>query len=231
MSPVIRCKGNTYRKVTKSSKSTKNLVSRKKIEYKQFAQGAGYANFSTSTFAASHLTPVPQGVRDTERIGDKVYARALHLRLGIQCNIPGVAAPSNLFVNARVIVFQYKKTDSTPVAAEMFLLGGGMGTYNSYSARNIDYMDKYVILYDKMVQVRGFIGTPAAALSGVAVPDQYMKYIKIKVPLKYAEKNIKYQAATTSSNNGLWLLVMSDQAPTTNNPSYMFDSNFTYTDM
>jgi len=227
MGPMIK------RKVAKKmfKKATKVVLPKKTIEFKQFTQGAGYNGFSTNTFAVTHLTPVASGNLDNQRNGDKVYARALHVRLGIQCNFPSVGAPANSFVNARVIVFQYKNSDSTPTASQMFLNGGGAVTVNTFSARNIDYMSQYVVLYDKVVQVRGWINTPGGTFAGVAVPDNYMRYMRFRVPLKYADKQLKYQAGTTNCNNGLWLLVLSDQSTVTNNPTYTFDSNFTYTDL
>lgn len=231
MGPIVKRKvpKKMFKKV--STQSTHVVLPKKSVEFKQFTQGAGYQGFSTNTFAVTHLTPVTSGSSDSQRIGDKVYARALHVRLGIQCNFPAVGAPANPFVNARVIVFQYKKTDSSPAAPEMFLHGGGAVTVNTFSARNIDYMSQYVVLYDKVVQVRGWINSPAGTFAGVAVPDNYMRYMRFRVPLKYAEKQLKYQAQSTNCNNGLWLLVLSDQPTITNNPTYTFDSNFTYTDL
>ena len=123
MSPVVK------RKVPKKmfKKATNVVLPKKSIEYKQFTQGAGYLGFSTNTFAVTHLTPVTSGNNDNQRVGDKVYARALHVRLGIQCNFPAVGSQANPFVNARVIVFQYKKTDSTPLSLEMFCMVQGRG--------------------------------------------------------------------------------------------------------
>ncbi len=232
MSPVYN-KRKVPKKMFKkiSTRSTNIVLPKKSIEYKQFTLGAGYLGFSTNTFAVTHLTPVTSGNSDSQRVGDKLYARALHVRLGIQCNFPAVGSQANPFVNARVIVFQYKKTDSTPLSSEMFLHGAGQGTANSFSARNIDFMSKYVILYDKVVQVRGWINTPGGAFAGVPVPDNYMRYMRFRVPLKYADKQLKYQAQSTNCNNGLWLLVLSDQPTINNNPTYTFDSNFTYTDL
>ena len=78
MSPVYQ-----KRKVPKKmfKKATNIVLPKKSIEYKQFTLGAGYLGFSTNTFAVTHLTPVTSGNSDSQRVGDKLYARALHVRL------------------------------------------------------------------------------------------------------------------------------------------------------
>lgn len=208
---------------------------KKKVEYKQYTQGANAQPFYIGD-AGKYLTclcQVSQGTADTQRIGDRINLTGLHIRLNIQSGIPDNTGASNPFSNVRVIIFQYKDKDMNPVSAEMFLTGAALGSYNPYSARNIDYLDKYVFLYDKVHTVRGWVGAPAVAFTGALTNATHNRFLKIRVPLKFVDKQLRYQAAGTNGNNLLWMYIVSDsvdRGSATKNTNLSYDSNMAFTD-
>lgn len=208
------------------AKIAKKVVNRNE-ERKQYAAGIGSTAVYDGTAGSSviHLSSVSQGLADNQRAGDEINIRSLRIRINCNNNFGNTA---NDFVTWRVIVFQYKNSNMAPTVAELFLQTAANGgtDYGAMSSRNIDYLNTYNVLYDKIFHTEQ--GGPNAA--NYAMSGQYCKVLNIKVPLKYCKKKIQYQAATTNNTNGLWLCVTTDKATIASNPHFIYDSSLGFTD-
>lgn len=224
-------KTKTKGKVPKSTKvaikeEVKHQLS-KIQETKQHAYGIGYTAFYSGVGRIlQHMTNITQGTGDTQRIGDEITLKHCYVSFSIQNNSGAAAQP---FTDARVIVFQYNSNDITPNELEL-LLGAQAtaGAISSYSARNIDYLGVYNVLYDKTFHLS--YGVPNA--NNYAQTDSYSVWKKVKIPLKYAKKKLQYMngVGTNESTNGLYLFVTSGNGIIAANPTFAAEWVVSYTD-
>ena len=108
--------------LTKPEKKEVNtLIKRvfvKNTEYKQYSKSQASIAVHTTAPYFSHLTNLGQNFTDATRVGDEFTLKSITARVGFN---NGGAATSNAFVTWRIVVFQYKNSDVTPVATKMFL--------------------------------------------------------------------------------------------------------------
>lgn len=113
-----------------------------KIEKKHFD------TFGTVTIGQSGtinlLTGVTsQGVQDTQRIGDSIFARTLFLRLMVYRN------QNSQFDNLRIVVVQDRQGYNAPIVLDVFE-GGTVGSgYAPFSQYNHYLMSRFKILMDR----------------------------------------------------------------------------------
>lgn len=210
----------------KAYKAIKNLVHKevkKDVEHKQHTDGFTF----TSTWGAiggtitDHITDIAQGVTDTTRVGDELTLVHIKVRGAI------LNGTSNLYNDIRIIVFQYKNSDNTPIMDNLLqnsVISGA--TRSAYSARAQDYMNEYIVLADHVYHLEG--GTPNAANYGQS--GQYAKHVEFNVPLKYAKKKVQYEAATNAAVNGIYVMVIGSSANVASNPQVALQWAVTYTD-
>jgi hypothetical protein len=211
-----------------------NPVQRKQVkrlvaaddELKYYASGITATPFygtSTGSTPISMIT-VAQNLGDNDRIGDSIKLKSLNLRMSL---VNGRGATSNLYNDARLVVFQYKQTNSVtaPNLANMWLTGGATGNINVFSSRNIDFLQTYHVLYDRMIKLQG---DPAAP--GDIINTNYNQFIKVKVPLKYANKTIQYSGASVNCTNQIYFMVLGTFGTVATNPTFQADWDARYTD-
>lgn len=184
-----------------------------------FAFTAVYGAIAGSVI--DHITDIAQGITDTTRVGDELTLKHIKVRGAV---FNGATNNSN---DIRIIVFQYKNSDNIPVCDNLLqntVMSGN--TRSAYSARQQDYLNEYIVLYDKTYPTE--IGIPGAANTGTS--GQYHKLVEFDVPLKYAKKKIQYEAATNNSVNGIYVLVIGSQASGASNPTVGLQWAVSYTD-
>lgn len=202
-------------------------VTEKRVEHKLYIRSL--LTQVVSDGAGSYfteLTSVPQGDTDSTRDGDELYLK--HLDVMIRMS-NGVGINSYGHIVWRVMLFQYKSQDNTPVISEMLSnSAANVGTVGgSFSHRNIDYLGVYNVLYDKTFTTHGSNG--AIVMGGYDYADQE-KVVKIRCPLKYAKKKIQFENGTSSASNAIWMLVTTDKDSVAVNPTITYSTSTGFTD-
>jgi len=198
------------------------------VEYKTFRTSTASTSFEAGVPIIDCITEVPQGTLDSDRVGDTITLKRCRIRLLVRMPLLSSAADQPPYSLARVMVVQYKDADMTPALSALLAnssanSGGGPGTY---SARNIDYLNNYNILYDRTVTLE--VGVTNA--SNYAPTGKTCHFMNIDVPMKYAKKKIQFQAASTNHTNGLWIFVTSDNDLGVVSPVCYYGSEVQYTD-
>lgn len=173
----------------------------------------------------SQLTNMAQGVADNQRVGDEATLKWLRVHMFFSNQAGATANPYTFF---RVVIFQYHRSDNAPQIAELFLVSSANGgaTYGTFSSRNIDYMGIYNVLYDKTIKtVQG-----AANAANYGANSSYAQELQIRVPLKYAKRKIQYLAASTTSTNGIYILITTGQVSTATDPVTAYTATVGFTD-
>lgn len=207
-----------YRKKSMSKRTiaTKDYVKRKLSSTKEI-KWYGLQDSQTYDYNGEVicLTAVPQqsasdNATDTLRIGDTIRIKFLEIRGTIT-----VAEQETLNANImRIVVFQWYDIDSNTEPVPLSVLTN-IGSYGIISSFQHDNRNSYGILHDKSYLVN----------------ELYKNYIaiKIKVPLKYAKKNIYFQAGGLYGKNNIYMLVLADSA-LTNHPRLTYQTKFLFTD-
>lgn len=145
----------------------------------------------TGTF--SKMTGVPQGTTDVTRIGDRLEISNLKVRYDIK--------PAVTEANLRVIVFQYLEDDATaPVLGSVL----ETGVVNAFANWDEVRSNKVKIMYDRMLRV------PASSDADVFAKETRLNFYGKKVPRKF----IQFDNATSTGNNHVYCLLLSDKATT-----------------
>lgn len=179
----------------------------KENEMKYFDTNDAFAVSDVSTIR--QLSNIAQGTTDTSRVGDEVAMKFLRFKYTVKTE-------GDRYNLLRVIVFQWytHSTYRVPTIAEIL-----QSTANSYAIHSPyihDYRHSFGVLYDKVHRM-------------VYDADNEAMIVNKKVPLKYAKKNIHFEAGTTDGANKLYLLVVSDSAAV-NHPSILYYTRLWYTD-
>lgn len=199
----------------------------KENEFKQYSKSQALTGVYAGTAGSFlvNLTDLTQNTTDAGRVGDEMYLERIELLMNFTV---GLGATSTEYCHFRVFVFQYKAHDDTPTISEMLLtsaLNGG-SDYGTYSSYNIDYKPTYHVLLDKTVRCEA--GTPSANNYGTTGQiTQHRRYI---VPLKYCKRKIQFKTGATTQNNGIWMIVTTNLASVTSQPSVGYNVSVRYTD-
>jgi len=180
------------RKYRKGGLATKAFVKQqihKNVETKWYELGQTPTGVDWNG-AITRLTSVPQGTTDSQRVGDKLTIRGIHIKYQIT-----TGDSTQLF---RVLVVQWKPNTNliTPGVATL-LTGVTLGTVNAPLANYVwDYTNQWSILYDKMHR-----------LDAVSKPN----VINMKrVNIKYAKKVVEFFAAGIEGSNHVYMVMVSD---------------------
>lgn len=182
-----------------AKKAISNTAETKFFNEYTWASGAT----STSTAGVGCLTNIPQetsGALDTVREGDEVYIKSFQCRLYFT-----VADTYNVF---RFILFQWNQ-DDTPVLADILQ----NTTYPLTAQYRKDTNRHYKILADKTIVVDTYNPT---------------KYYKFNI-IRGFKRRIKFDAGTTTGQNKIYFLNVSDSG-VASHPSYYMQSTVNYMD-
>jgi len=208
-------KARLPRNTVKAVKRIVKKENKKNTEFKQHSNGVSQSTFYSGAGSAMiHLTDVAQGATDTTRIGDELTLNHIQIKLLLR---NGLTNTSNELNTVRVMIFQYKSQDFTPLYTQLLLTNvPAGGVQGSMSSRNIDYLNTYHVIWDKTFQL-GY-GSPNALNYGNG--SNFVKYLNFSVPLNRIKKKIQYIAASANPVNGIWMMIISNSASVATNPTY-----------
>lgn len=199
-------------------------------EVKSFSLGA--ANVSVYDGTAGQylvdLSAVTQGVSGAQRIGDRLTPQSLLLRFNLWNN---TGATSNLCVNWRIFVFQYKADSSVaahPIISDLLQTNpaNGGATYGSFSNYDIDYDRMYHILWDSgLIQT---VGNHGSAITGVPSFGEW-HLVQKRIPLG-RNRIVDFFTGAATGFNHIFMLVTTDVANIGSNPILVYSSQFRFTD-
>lgn len=176
-------------------------LQKNRSELKFFINNGWAAGTSSSTTPGiADLSLITVGTTDQTRIGDEVYLRSFQFRYHFV-----VADSYNI---CRIIFFQWHQDDS-PVAADIL----GDTAYPVLSPYRKDTKGHYTILYDK-----------THALDTYHTVEHAKGFIS-----KAFKKKIRYDAGTTTGQNKLFFIHMSDSSAVTH-PTLYLESQINYMD-
>lgn len=147
----------------------------------------------------THLTTIPQGVGDTERVGDEIELRKMTIRLNLESNAQvGIV---------RFIFFQWiPSTTSGPTVADLLVLGASGAVDNTSQYRH-DSRQSYRILYDRIWHLNGDIGVTNGQTTTSFVTPVFTIYPKRK-KLEFIDSLTVYCAS------GIYLLSVGNASAT-----------------
>jgi len=192
-------------------------------EMKWFGSGfAPTAVYSGAGYQQQNMTLISRGSADNERNGDEINIKSININVGMI----GPVTSGNSFQHIRCMVFQMKNIDTTPVAPqvnEILLADIATGVRSTYSFRAPDFMSKYTMLYDKVFTVDE---TDTTSFLSPA----HTKFLRIKVPLKYAKKHIRFRGTNTDSDCSLWIAFIGSEPTSATNATVECEYRVLYTD-
>lgn len=163
---------------------------------------------------------IPQGNTDITRSGDKVYMKSLTLRGVLYMNQNAVTG--NELGWFRLIIFQWHPVVDSTVATlnaqlppHQIIDFGAMDAGTTMDPSSFYFHDRagqYTILYDK-----NYVGN--GTRTGTNIPVNFTRNIHINVPLKKAQKQLRFLAgSSTTAANQIFCVIMSAQPTAVANP-------------
>ena len=143
---------------------------------------------------------------DSNRVGDKINIKSMVIR--------GTLTEADTKNIVRIVIFQWYPVDSAsiPVASQIL---ASTGTWGIVSPFIHDTRNQFGILVDKIYN-----------LNSVSLP---YRPFEIRVPLKYAKKQIGFNAAGLFGSNHILALIITDSSASTH-PTVSFYTRVYYTD-
>lgn len=214
--PYRRRARKTYRKrrVARSGLQERKIRKVVKAELKKeieskFFDSSVNSTLSTTASAIPPLSGFSRGTGVSNFIGMKVKPIYLTIR--------GTLQGSDNTNYVRILVIQDKAVSGTPNTSTIFQ----NTSYPWLSPLNVDYIDSYTVLADRLYSFRTF-ESAAGTFTGTVRP------FKIKISGKKM-RQITYTAAGSADSGQLWIIAVSDSA-LPSHPGYVMLTRFTYTD-
>jgi len=168
------------------------------LEKKYLDSGLGSSGISTTGTFVSTVIPVVQGTTDQTRIGNKITVKNFSIRCAMSMDdqTTGVIVDGHI----RVIVYIDKQANGATAATTDILTTAALSSY-----RNMDTVDRFVILKDKWMQYKV---TATNALHTGQGSGQWWKWSKkLNLPVHYAGTT---GAITEIKSNNIGVLFISD---------------------
>lgn len=160
----------------------------------------------------TNLSTIPQGVGDSERIGDTVSLHSFFIRYKITCH-PTAPLPCLL----RILIFRWTQ-DDLPVPSNILEDVAGIQT-NCLQPINKNYGKSIHVLYDKL-------HTLSPTGSNAIVSRKKFKHAGYQIEFNTAAT----VPALTPTSNGTYLMFLTDANPV-NTPFVSWVNRLTYTDV
>jgi hypothetical protein len=184
-------------KKTKQHPSVKTVVNKVLKENKELK----FFDVSSSAFTVgsgatlSLLSGIPQGVAQSQRVGDQVELVSLEITYEV------VQANTDIYSNTRVLIFQWFPNTilSVPALASILYNTAAIGPYSQY---NWQLRDQYHVIYDKLMSQAG-LSTAVASTTNMSILHHRLTNFR---------KTVKFSPAVTAASNNLFFLFMSDSS-------------------
>jgi len=197
-------KKKVYRKKPNIRRMIKSEVlrSQETKETTYSSTGIGGISFSSVSYGSSSAScglfgAIVQGTAASNRIGDRIYARGVNIRLALQAGDP--------YNNLRFIVFRAKTgTVIQPGLTGTFVqsLLSGVGSSGTQWLQPVD-TDRFVVYYDKTFNLKFM---PLDGSTGTSIPQTkfFNKFIKVNRPMQWDRSG--------SMNDDVYMVAISDSA-------------------
>jgi len=173
-------------------------------ELKYFAFNAiALSPISNAMNLASAPFQIPQGVSDSNRIGDQLTWTGVKIRFEITNSLGALA---DQFNNMRLVILQWKP-NSIPVNTDVFLTGP-TGAVDIYSTYNHDRRTEFIILHDETFRTVGNINTA----NSVGTCCTTTGVLERNISVRYAQKNAHFAGGGLTAANMLYIALVSDSA-------------------
>lgn len=178
------------------------------LELKNYVNGQAATAITAGADIYSMLT-IPQGIGDSQRIGEQVTLTSLLLNIKVQVGAQGVIASSDEWDTVRVICFQWHTDDSAgaPTLAKILKLGPGGSDYTN-APYNLDYKRQRTILFDRTDVV---FNTPVWNGSAL-VWENGVNSVRLanNISLPVRGRKLNYVGNATTGEDMIYLLAVSD---------------------
>lgn len=194
----------------KDKKAVVGVVKRqlaKQAELKWF--GGGWVDTAVGSGAGyqqQNMTLIGQGLADNQRIGDQIKLKSIHLNVRLK---GPTTAVSPLGQSVRVMVFQFKapSTTAAPIAPsvnQLLIADVATGGRSALSFRYVDYQRSYIMLFDRTYHIDD-------QATNVGTAGNWLKLIKLRIPLKYCKRTIEFSAGGMESSNSIWVAAIGSE--------------------
>lgn len=167
----------------------------------------------TTTATITQISPIPQGVSDTDRVGDSLDYVSLEVRYTVN-----VGDPTNI---VRVLFYQWFPSATTPIIADFLLPGSGGTTQQFDSLDSHDYRTQFHKIHDNLIVCCGN-GTANFPITTNSIQSFRFKVSNFR-------KKVQFVGGTTSGDNQLYIVYLCDSAILPN-PSIRMTCKILYTD-
>lgn len=166
---------------------------------------------NTSGTITTSLNLIPQGTTDITRIGNKVNVTNINIHFGVGVDDMG-AASAIQNGNCRVILYLDKQANGAYATSTDILTSSGIGATTINRFRNLDQVDRFVILKDKIykspIQASYVLGGTPYTNTGVT---WYNINKTCNIPIHFSSTT---GAITELKSNNIGLLILTDNAYT-----------------
>lgn len=199
------------RGLTPAQKNQVQRIVESNAEEKYYPANTNLVTLSATPVLFDLVIPIVGGL-DTERIGDKIKVKRMHIRGGI--------GPGDEFGLVRVIFFQWFP-NSIPTAGSI-LLTGPSGNIDQFSQYSHDLRDEFSILSDITYHLEG---NGTANTAPYTSNSQYL----FNFTLKPTNRDVQFLGSGTTGTNKIWWLGLSDSTAVPN-PFISFQAKTLFTD-
>ena len=192
-------------KLTAEQKRQVKMLLTKQLELKSYDIGGGPTVSSVANI--THLTPLPQGSGQSQRVGNEIVCS--HAELSYELAIGDT-------INwIRVIMFQWHEDNGISVPTTPDILFTPASTNFGMNLYHFDERHRFKILFDKVHRLE------ANSLGSTI----FVKDLRIKIP----HKTLTYNGSATNGQNQLYLWVVSDSALAAH-PAIIWQARLLYRD-
>lgn len=222
--PMMKRKRQTrkaYRRVRKMRKratvgTVKRMIGRAQ-EQKWIGRSATLSN-NWGGVIPFCLNAMPIGAANDNRLGDKIFIKAVQLKVT-------ATASANLVNKLRILVFSDKQSNQSASVSTGLFAGGVYSATTVFQPRHPDFWpSRYRIHLDRTLTLGQQGGS--ANLSQEVVRT-YNIYPKLRTQYVAGSNT---GTATDISKNGLWVLAVSDEATAPTEPAVAFYATIRFTD-
>lgn len=196
---------NAQRKLNERQKRQVKKIMKKPLELKYFYYFPPAVVAISTTMALIGVPfDVPQGIGDTQRVGDHLqWAGSIDFRFTL------TAADTTNIVRVAIVQWKSQSTAAPIPTPSDFFLNGPTGAPDIWSPFSHDNRNSITVLFDRTFEL---IGNGTANFPVTNITQISRKY---SVSLKKAAKEVQFNAAGGQGKNRLFLAYVSDSAVAT----------------
>jgi len=158
-----------------------------------------------TTIAFVDLTPIPQGIAQSDRIGDSVDIESIEVHVQMYYSFSGSAFLQDFFDTLRVGIVQWKM-DSSVVAISPTGVFQNPGSFPMITPWNFELSQTYHFIDDRNYYVKGF--SDSTVTGAIPTSDSILEW-KRTYPIN---RRVQYHIATSGGTGKFYFFYGSDSA-------------------